>query len=583
MSQQGTFNAFSLKGEDGYYHPTSEDEIIKLVQFAYDNNYQLRCRGSGHTNADHVYTDSVGGPLEGWHFVNPIPADTPISEMNLFLDQYDKIISVDTDNKIAVVQAGIHLGEDPENIPPVPYSESLLYQLHETYGLAVDDTGGITHQTVAGFLQTGSSGGSLKHAIDPNVIAIRIVGIIDGKATPIDYTMDSTEFPFKAAVVSMGLLGVVSTVTLKLSDDFRIEGNETSRKPENALFDIFDQDSLENFFKADDYSRAMWWPQNDDNRLVVWRATRNNEQAPEDYKPVPYMEFSGLVEPHVLNVFLKIMGAIMYGGSASLNNKEIEILKEELEKQEEELEEEHKLFNLKLLLIKGLIGALDGVESLNEFLSKHLDALRPLVPWLMQKAIDYGQPVGEENDVYFDDWGYHSLPMDNTAPDELLPYYFSEIWVPLADGSKTVTTLYNYFQAAENDVERMYRTGLFSWELYCTPPNENWMHMAYSNGNDIWKDGCLRIDMLWFGYNEGNPRDFYTQHWNLLRDQGITFRLHWGKYFPEVQYSAENGWLEFFKEKWEKFDDFLALREKVDPTNIFLTKEWLGLLYGREE
>eukprot|EP01129_Flabellula_baltica_P015747 TRINITY_DN8129_c0_g1_i1.p1 TRINITY_DN8129_c0_g1~~TRINITY_DN8129_c0_g1_i1.p1 ORF type:complete len:830 (-),score=186.95 TRINITY_DN8129_c0_g1_i1:102-2558(-) len=548
-----------LKGEDGYYHPETEEDIVKIVQYAHDHSYQVRVRGSGHSNADHVYTDHVGQNLEGWRFVNPIPPDTPESEMNILLDKYCKIISVDTDNLIAVVQGGIHLGEDPESNPPVPYSDSLLYQLHEDYGLSVDDTGGITHQTLAGFLSTGSSGGSLKHSIDPNVIEIRIVGIVDGKATPIDYTLESEEYPYQAAVVSVGLLGVVSEVKLKLSTTFRIDGEETSRKPEHAEFDIFDQDSLESFFRKEDYSRAMWWPQNNDNRLVTWKSTRLDGDVPEGYTPRPYEEFNNRVEPALLKAFLSLMGGIMYGSIIDLSKKEIEDLKEVLEMKQEEF----KLIQRPILslLIKGLIKAADSAVLLSNFISRHIDSLRPLVPPLMQIVIDMGQATGPEHDIRFTDWGYHGLPMDNTAPDDLLPYWFSEIWVPIADGARTIRTLSEYFNAADDYVEMMYRTGLFSWEIYCTPPNENWMHMAYSNGQDIWKDGCLRIDMLWYGFNEGNPRDFYTQHWNHLREQGLTFRLHWGKYWPDLM-DHSNGWLDYFRDKWERGDDFLALKEK---------------------
>ena len=40
------------------------------------------------------------------------------------------------------------------------------------------DLGGITHQSVSGFLMTGSSGGSLQYGIDENLLAL-----LDGERT----------------------------------------------------------------------------------------------------------------------------------------------------------------------------------------------------------------------------------------------------------------------------------------------------------------------------------------------------------------------------------------------------------------
>ena len=83
--------------------------------------------------------------------------------INIILDRYNKI-----NGNIVTVEAGIHLGHDP--LDPLSTKEnSLLYQLHHKYGLSLSDLGGISHQTVGGFLMTGSSGGSLVHGISDNV------------------------------------------------------------------------------------------------------------------------------------------------------------------------------------------------------------------------------------------------------------------------------------------------------------------------------------------------------------------------------------------------------------------------------
>lgn len=101
------------------------------------------------------------------------------------------------------------------------------------------------------------------------------------------------------------------------------------------------------------------------------------------------------------------------------------------------------------------------------------------------------------------------------------------------------------------------------------------MSPSYSDGNDEWKDGVFRIDPYWFEGNAGNPAEvFYPQLWNLLREKGIPFRLHWGKYQPIIPKGDPDGWVAFFRSQYPKWDDFLAKRAEKDPNNIFLTDYW---------
>jgi D-arabinono-1,4-lactone oxidase len=88
--------------------------------------------------------------------------------------------------------------------------------------------------------------------------------------------------------------------------------------------------------------------------------------------------------------------------------------------------------------------------------------------------------------------------------------------------------------------------------------------------------------LIWYINNEDDPAikgGYYTQFWELLRENDIPFRLHWGKYLPEYDYK---GWVDYFKSQYPKWDDFLNLREARDPKNIFLTKYWKRHLYGVE-
>ncbi len=64
---------------------------------------------------------------------------------------------------------------------------------------------------LTGFFLTGSSGGSVQHAVEDAVVAFRIV---DGTGHIHDLARDRDEL-FDAALCSMGVLGVISMVTLQ--------------------------------------------------------------------------------------------------------------------------------------------------------------------------------------------------------------------------------------------------------------------------------------------------------------------------------------------------------------------------------
>ena len=191
------------KDENNFYHPTSEQEIIDLVTYARDNGFKLRVRGSGHSMPQAIFTDDCDLDIVD---VQAIAPDG--DNINILLDQYNKITS--RDGVYVTVEAGIHLGHNPMD-PNSTLENSMLYRINEDYGLAVDSLGGISHQTVAGFLSTGSAGGSIQYSTYENVHALRF---IDGNGEVFAVSRDDdNQDNFNAAIISLGLLGVLSQVS----------------------------------------------------------------------------------------------------------------------------------------------------------------------------------------------------------------------------------------------------------------------------------------------------------------------------------------------------------------------------------
>ncbi|MFY0579872.1 FAD-binding protein [Cystobacter fuscus] len=114
------------------HYPTSEEEIVQLVQYAASNNLQVRVMGSGHSVREAILS-------------------TASNAINISLEQYRKVTS--NSDGTFTVQAGCCLGLDA----PEPWENTFFYQLQQL-AQAVPDMGGVTHQAVGGFTTMGCSG-----------------------------------------------------------------------------------------------------------------------------------------------------------------------------------------------------------------------------------------------------------------------------------------------------------------------------------------------------------------------------------------------------------------------------------------
>jgi FAD binding domain len=119
--------------------PTSEDEIIAIVKKAYAARTQVRVIGAAHSSPSNIILDAPHGNF-------------PPNVALITLTKY-RGVSIDKEKQRATVKAGTNLDVDPE-VSDSTEANSLARQL-QAAGFALPETGGITHQTVGGFLSTG--------------------------------------------------------------------------------------------------------------------------------------------------------------------------------------------------------------------------------------------------------------------------------------------------------------------------------------------------------------------------------------------------------------------------------------------
>ena len=603
------------RGKDGYFHPANEEQLRALVQHASEQGTQLRVRGAQHSFAPAIYTNGYDG--------NGVP---PGGAMDVMLDLYRNVIITpdanDPSHALVEVEAGCNLGKNPyDPTHSSTWENSLDYKL-QAAGYALEDTGGITHQTISGFMSTGSSGGSLTYAFETNLVRLTL---IDGAGRIWDLRRDdpATRDMFLAAGVSMGLLGIISRVWLRVGPDFNVYGSQVTSDTSEAGIDFFGgQDStpsLTEFFQRAPYTRLMWWPQHGLDRMSVWQVART--PPAKGFVPQPYLEMGADPRPESLagSFFYTLIGNLddisvvpqkladwyvhldqwlagdpdenactplapgQQRGKKPSIAELLTVLRGPLAQGFRRLAETRPdLFQAaadeatalagdravpgdrldlpqwQAELITVLVALLFEGTLDSAIAQRFASWLKTVLPYLIPFILDLFVTKGTQ--YFWDSWRC-GLPMDNQMDDKLWNTEFTELWIPLDRVQEVMSALQTFYVAGGDPVLAYQRTGAFSCEIYAAGESEFWMSPSY--GTPV-----IRIDVFWFGLNAGSPAtSFYPQFWELLAPFG--YRPHWGKYLGPAANYLKN---------IPRLAEFLELRGRLDPKEIFLTEYWRAAL-----
>jgi hypothetical protein len=498
------------RDKDTFQHPINETELINLIDKAKLNKSQIRVRGAAHSVLPSIYVDTN---------LSNINKNT----VNIMLDKFNQVIFDDSKMQV-IVGAGCHLGKNPLDPTYNSTIENSLFSQLDKKGWALHDTGGITHQTVGGFISTGSSGGSLTYSIEDNIIGIRF---IDGNGNI--HEVNETDEPnlFHAVGVSMGLLGIITEVKLQCIPKYNIKGNEAVTKLENSELKIFEKDTLEHFLNVTPYSRLLWWPQEGVQKLAIWQAERI--LAHKDFKRKPFSQFPVIAG---IRIPLEVIGGFIY---TILGNWQPVIKK---------MYKKHP-FSRSLL------------RHINTFISKYFST--KILPPIINTFVESTENSGSKN---FEDTWWQGLPMDNEIDYRYFPVDFTELWIPIESATDVVTTLRDYYEKVG-----LKAVGTFCCEIYAAKKSKFWLSPSY-------QQDVIRIDLFWFSKNKAHPSTYYQQFWDLLKP--FNFRCHWGKHLPfNIDDQNHNDiWRSYLHKQYTKWDSFLAHRELLDPQQIFVNNYW---------
>jgi hypothetical protein len=382
---------------DGCFRPSSIQEICSIVKWAKSINKKVRVAGSRHSTVGSYWT------------ADPDDENT----VRILLDRFR---SINIEGNEVTVDAGCNLGVDPNN-PSSTVENSLVYNLQNA-GLALANLGGITHQTVGGFLSTGSQGGSTSREL-----VITKMVIVNGMG--VEQTFRPGDEGFNHVCVSMGLCGVIAQVSLECVPCFvvryrteTIPYSKVLHEREHHVLPKVNVDDVvgwQRLVQEYPYSRYLWFPQKGVDRIQLWEGVVKENGFGDLFKNKPVIQGYGET-PLFLQMILKVFYKIVY----------------------------------------------------------KVPPLNCLVTWIITTVIKIAEPLTNKPTTAHGWWG-DVLPMDNEVADNLFPVIFTELWFDLDKANNVMGILEDYFKEDKG----LSHTGPLAFEFYAAKKSDFIMSMAY--------------------------------------------------------------------------------------------------------
>lgn len=212
---------------ENFYQPENEAEIIEIVK----KHDKIRMLGTGHSWSDICKTN----------------------EAMINLDLYNKVLHIDKNNKTITVQAGIKLWQ--------------LNEILDKAGLALINLGSIDRQSIAGAVSTGTHG----TGINFQILGSQIIefSLIKADGEKIIINKNAQPNLYHASVVNLGALGIISEITLQVTDAFNLHDQTTTRPFDEVI------DNLDQYITDNDHFKLWWLPPAKD--IIVFRYRRTQE------------------------------------------------------------------------------------------------------------------------------------------------------------------------------------------------------------------------------------------------------------------------------------------------------------------
>jgi len=402
------------------------------------NNRKIRMVGSGHSPSDIACTD-----------------DIMISLSNL-----NRILEVNHQTNEVKVEAGITISK---------LNEQLL-----RHGLAISNLGSISDQTIAGAISTGTHGTGISFGILATMITSLEVITADGSLVGCSEKINGELF--KAALCSLGCLGIIVTVTLKVEKAFKLHAIQAPSKLQDVLKD------LDKLVKENQHFRFWWFPHT--QNVITWAANRTEKRS------VPILEnwFQDRFLGYHLLEFLLYLSTFVPSSVPSLNTAYFQLL---FSKLNEKVDQSFKVFNFDCLFKQ-----------------------------------------------YVTEW---AIPIENTA-EALI--------------------------ALEKFIESHDIKAHFPVEVRFVKKDEIPLSPAYG------RDTCFIGIIMYRPYGQDTPIEKYWTGYTEIM-QKYNGRPHWAKAYELTPDQLEK--------VYPKMEDFLTIRQQLDPNQMFVNDYIARHLLGKRK
>ncbi|KAF1998440.1 L-gulonolactone/D-arabinono-1,4-lactone oxidase [Amniculicola lignicola CBS 123094] len=169
-------------------------------------------------------------------------------------DDFNRVLKVDRERKTVTVEAGIRM--------------HALNLAAKDHGLTMPSLGSIDDQSIAGAIATSTHGSSMSHGLLSDYVQSLRIMLSNGQVVKCS-AMQSQDL-FRAALVSLGALGIIVEIEYQMAEAGDIEWVQTMLPMEDVLA-RWDRD----LWTSDEFVRVWWLPYT--KRAIVWKASKTTK------------------------------------------------------------------------------------------------------------------------------------------------------------------------------------------------------------------------------------------------------------------------------------------------------------------
>lgn len=238
-------------------YPTSEKEIIHLVKYCNKYQTKLKVVGGGDSYND-IYCPNDGGIL-------------------VSLEKFAKLLDVDRKSYTATFEAGMMMPE--------------LIKHLKKYNMSISNLGTNIFDNVAGSCSTSYHGSGINYKIFSSFV--KEFELITPTGTK--KIVHCKDEEFKIYAVGLGVLGIITKITLQCEPQFNLQ----------VIEKVMSLEEIENNFDSllkNNHFKFIWIPHT--NKFMVWLANRTKDEIDNNFKRFITYGFYGLF---INNIFHELL------------------------------------------------------------------------------------------------------------------------------------------------------------------------------------------------------------------------------------------------------------------------------------